>query len=722
MRTPFALLLLSLYFYSVPAAVGPDILIADFEGGDYGLWKVEGEAFGPAPARGTLPHQMPVSGFEGKALVNTFFNGDGATGTLTSPPLKIERHYINFLLGGGGDPEKTCINLLIDGEIVRTATGPNTAPGGTEALDWHSWEVSDLAGKDATIQIVDRATGGWGHINVDQIVQSDRKIANVTLARELKIDKPYLHLPVKGGAAKRRMRFVVDGSMVRQFDIELAEDGPDFWTYTETAPYRDKLLRIEVDRMRAESDALERIRLADTLPGEDLYQEPLRPQFHFSPARGWTNDPNGLVYYDGEYHLFFQHNPYGTAWGNMTWGHAVSTDLVHWQQLPDAIHLDNLGTIFSGSAVVDQENTTGWQTGRHKPIVCIYTSAGGTNAESQGRPFTQSIAYSIDRGRTWTKHGGNPVLDNIHGGNRDPKVIWHAPSSQWVMVLYLDERGKFGLFGSPDLKKWTKLSDLPFPEGHECPDLFELPVDADPALRRWVAWEGGGRYLVGRFDGKAFTAESGPHLSKFGPNDYAAQTYSDIPASDGRRIQIAWMAGGKYPGMPFNQQMSVPRVLTLRTTPEGIRLFFEPVEELKKLRDKHHGWKDLALGQAPKPLEGIAGDRFDIEATFDLAKAETVGLEIRGQKIEYSAADKQLRALDKAAPLDAVSGKIRLRILVDRTSIEVFANGGRVQMAGCYLPESDNKGLAAYATGGHAAAVALDVWELRSIWKEKENL
>jgi sucrose-6-phosphate hydrolase SacC (GH32 family) len=198
---------------------------------------------------------------------------------------------------------------------------------------------------------------------------------------------------------------------------------------TDVAPYQGQTLRIEIDRMRAESKALEAIMLSDRLPGGDsLYRETLRPQFHFSPARGWTNDPNGLVYYDGEYHLFFQHNPYGTRWGNMTWGHSVSTDLVHWRQLPDAIHLDKLGTIFSGSAVVDQNNTTGWGTDEHKPIVCIYTSAGGTNVESKGQPFTQSVAYSIDRGRTWKKYEGNPVLGNIHGSNRDPKVIWHAPT------------------------------------------------------------------------------------------------------------------------------------------------------------------------------------------------------------------------------------------------------------------------------------------------------
>jgi fructan beta-fructosidase len=711
---------LSLCFCTMAVAAEPDVLIADFESDDYGDWKVEGEAFGPGPARGTLPGQMHVSGFEGKGLVNTFFQGDGTTGTLTSPPLKIERRYINFLLGGGGHADKTCINLLVDGQVVRTAVGPNTRPGGSEALDWHSWDVAELAGHEATIQIVDQATGGWGHINIDHIVQSDRKIAAVTISRELVVDKPNLHLPVKSGARKRLMRFIVDGQMVRQFDIEFAEGEPDFWMDTDVAPYQGKTLRIELDRMREESDALAAVTMSDGLPGGDgLYRESLRPQFHFSPARGWTNDPNGLVYYDGEYHLFFQHNPFGTSWGNMTWGHAVSTDLIHWRQLPDAIHLDELGTIFSGSAVVDHPGSTGWQTEQHKAIVCIYTSAGGTNAESKGQPFTQSIAYSVDRGRTWTKYEGNPVLGNIHGGNRDPKVIWHAPSEQWVMILYLDKRSEFALFGSPNLRDWTKLSDLPIPDGHECPDLFELPVDGDPTNTRWVAWEGGGRYLIGRFDGKTFTTESGPNASKYGANDYAAQTYSDIPAEDGRRIQFAWMAGGRYPEMPFNQQMSVPRVLTLRTTPEGIRLFFEPVKEVEKLRTKQHRWEDYRLSDTPQTLECAGGELFDIEATFDLGQAESVGMDIRGHKVEYSVADKQLKALGKTAPLAPVDGQLKLRILVDRTSVEVFANDGRIQIANCFLPEPDNKSLAVYATGGEATAAQLDVWEMRSIWHDR---
>ena len=388
----------------------------------------------------------------------------------------------------------------------------------------------------------------------------------------------------------------------------------------------------------------------------------------------------------------------------MTWGHAVSSDLVHWRQLPDAIHPDELGTIFSGSAVVDHNNTTGWQTAdQDKPIVCIYTSAGGTKSAVAGTTV-HSVDRLLDRPRAHLDQVRRESGAGQHSGrqSRPEGHLARAESALGDDSVPGPSAARFALFGSPDLKQWTKLSDLPLPGGHECPDLFELPVDGDPANTRWVAWEGGGLYLIGRFDGTTFQTESGPHASKFGANDYAAQTYSDIPAADGRRIQISWMAGGQYPDMPFNQQMSVPRVLTLRTTPAGIRLCFEPIEEIKTLRDRHHSRQDLSLGSTPHRLLDVQGQLFDIEATFDLGEATAVGLEIRGHKVEFSTTDRQLTALGKSAPLEPIDGQITLRILVDRTSVEVFAGQGLVQLASCFLPERDNQRLAVYADRWHS--------------------
>jgi fructan beta-fructosidase len=241
-----------------------DILIADFEGKDYGTWKATGEAFGPGPARGTLPNQMKVTGFEGRGLVNSYYEGDGTIGTLTSPPFKIERRYINFLLGGGKHPGKTCINLMIDRKTVRTATGPNDRPGGSEELEWHSWDVSDLVGKTARIRIVDQATGGWGHINVDHIVQSDEKMA-ADKTMDIICEKRYLNLPVKNRARKRWVNLIVAGKTVREFDIELADDKADFWVVLDLTPFKGKKATLQVSAMRKASRAFELIHQADAI-------------------------------------------------------------------------------------------------------------------------------------------------------------------------------------------------------------------------------------------------------------------------------------------------------------------------------------------------------------------------------------------------------------------------------------------------------------------------
>ncbi|HTE20318.1 MAG TPA: 2,6-beta-D-fructofuranosidase, partial [Armatimonadota bacterium] len=311
------------------SAAEPDLLITDFEGSDYGEWQATGTAFGAGPARGALPGQMSVTGFQGVGLVNSFAGGDASTGTLTSPEVPLRRRYLTFLIGGGGHPEKTCLQLLVDGKVVRTATGPNTQPGGSERLEPHSWDIGDLAGRVARLRIVDDATGGWGHVNVDHIMLTDRTPSAplVDAQREITIRHRYLHLPVKTGVPKRRMSLRVGGQVVREFEIELPAPGerPDFHTFLDLEPFRGKQVAVRVDRLPEGSGLLASLAQSDELPNADaLYRETHRPQFHFTSRRGWLNDPNGLVYLQGEWHLFYQHNPYGWDWGNMHWGHAVS--------------------------------------------------------------------------------------------------------------------------------------------------------------------------------------------------------------------------------------------------------------------------------------------------------------------------------------------------------------------------------------------------------------
>lgn len=542
-------------------------------------------------------------------------------------------------------------------------------------------------------------------------------------SRKFVVKKKYLNLPVKMGASKRIFRLIVDGEVVRDFDIALAPmaqaDGePDFWVILDVSEWKGKEVMLKADSLAPGSKGLSSVEQSNSIKdSKDLYKEKLRPQFHFTSKRGWNNDSNGLVYYKGEYHLFYQHNPYGWSWGNMTWGHAVSKDLVHWKELDDAIHPDKLGTIFSGSAAIDEHNTAGFQTGKEKPIVCFYTSAGGGNAESKGQPFTQSIAYSNDCGRTWTKYEGNPVIGHIRGGNRDPKVIWHEATKKWVMVLYIEEQ-TMAFFTSDDLKTWERHSEIKC--YHECPELFKMAVDGDENNKKWILYGGSGDYLIGQFDGKKFTKESESIRFQHGNCFYASQTFNNVPEEDGRQIQIAW-GQVAMKGMPFNQQMLFPVSLTLRTTDEGIRMFAEPVEEIEKIHGKKKAWKGEILEPGQNLLAGIeglapGGDLFHIIAEFNVGEQSEFGFVIRGTPVVYNVEKNEISCKGKNAKLKPADGKIRLEILVDRTTIEIFGNDGRVYMPmGGILPE-DNKNLEVFTKGGDTVIELLEVYKLRSAW------
>ncbi|MGI6350579.1 MAG: GH32 C-terminal domain-containing protein [Armatimonadota bacterium] len=693
------------------ATADPGVLLADFEGDDYGGWHAEGEAFGTGPAQGTLAGQMEVSGFLGRGLVNSYLGGDGTVGRLISPTFTISAPWLTFRVGGGYQPGRAEMRLVAEGEIVRRVTGPNARAGGSERLHPASWNVADLMGREARIEIVDDAVGGWGHINVDEIRLSARPLGMVARAVGVVFDRPYVAVRLPGGPSGHwppsRASLWVDGREIH-FQENAGEEAE--WAVFDVRGHlggRGEVHTLAPAARVATVITRERPR-EDANEVSEIYREAFRPQYHFTARENWLNDPNGLVYYDGEYHLFFQHNPFGAEWGNMTWGHAISDDLLHWRQMDHALHPDDLGTIFSGSAVIDHDDTAGFRQGApHPPLVCIYTSAG--------QPFTQSIAYSTDRGRSLAKFAGNPVLGHIAADNRDPKVVWHEPTQRWVMALYL-EGSSYALYASPNLKEWTHLQNLELPGTSECPDFFELPVDGDASDTRWVYWGANNRYMLGRFDGRAFTPDTGEMLrTDYGPNMYAAQTWSDIPAEDGRRIQIGWMNGGSYPGMPFNQQMSVPCELTLRSTPSGIRLFREPVREISTLVEQRiplrrtplHDGAGLALAE---------GELLDMDIRLHMGDASRVALVLRGLRVEYDATTGALSVPGASAPLSLERGDLRLRVLLDRTSVEVFAQNGLLSLSQCFLPAAEDRSVAALAEGGTATLVGGEVRRLRSVW------
>ncbi|MCY8995680.1 GH32 C-terminal domain-containing protein [Bacillus inaquosorum] len=484
------------------------------------------------------------------------------------------------------------------------------------------------------------------------------------------------------------------------------------------------------------------------------YDEDYRPQYHFTPEANWMNDPNGMVYYAGEYHLFYQYHPYGMQWGPMHWGHAVSKDLVTWKHLPVALYPDEKGTIFSGSAVVDRNNTSGFQTGEEKPLVAIYTQ------DREGHQV-QSIAYSNDKGRTWTKYAGNPVIPNPGKKDfRDPKIFWYEKENKWVMLLAAGDR--ILIYTSKNLKEWTYASEFGQGQGShggvwECPDLFELPVDGNPNQKKWVmqvsigngAVSGGSgmQYFVGDFDGTHFKNENPSDKvlwTDYGKDFYAAVSWSDIPSSDGRRLWLGWMSNWQYandvPTSPWRSAASIPRELKLKTLTGGVRIVQTPVKELQTIRGTSKKWKNQTISPASQNvLAGLSGDAYELHAEFQVSpgSAPEFGFKVRtGEnqftKVGYDRKNTKL-FVDRSesgnvtfnptfntgiqtAPLKPVNGTIKMRIFVDRSSVEVFGNDGQQVITDIILPDRSSKGLELYAVNGGVKLKSLTIYPLKKVW------
>ena len=476
------------------------------------------------------------------------------------------------------------------------------------------------------------------------------------------------------------------------------------------------------------------------------YNEPFRPQYHFTPSANWMNDPNGMVYYAGEYHLFYQHHPHATVWGPMHWGHAVSTDMVNWRHLSIALFPDDLGQIFSGSAVIDWHNTAGFGP---EAMVAIFTH----NSASMGQ--NQSLAYSLDRGRSWTKHKGNPVIPGPPGmpDFRDPKVFWYGTNDakgHWVMALAVGSAILF--YRSPDLKSWTASGGFGFDHGStlgvwETPDLFELPVDDGPE-HRWVLTVGVGdgapaggsgmQYFIGQFDGQTFTNDNPKETTlwaDYGADFYAAQSWSDV--ADGRRLWLAWLSNWRYanqtPTSSWRGAMSLPRVIGLTQTADGIRLTQHPVPELARLRQASHNWVNYAIPPNAVWQPDVSGELLEIVAEF--APGEDVnsfGLRVRmgdGEQATIGYGPKsQTLAIDRVesgissfnerfaamhtAKVDLVAGCLRLHLFVDRSSVELFVNDGSISFSELIFPAETSLNLSFFSEGGSTMLKNLAIYEL----------
>jgi fructan beta-fructosidase len=700
-------------------ALRPPIVIADFEGSDYGAWKTSGDAFGKGPAQGTLPGQMNVEGFIGKGLVNSFLGGDGAIGKLTSPRFKIERKSIHFLIGGGGWENKTCINLVIDGKVVLTANGPNTESGGSELLQTAGWDVSEFMGRDATLVIVDEQKGGWGHINVDHIVQTDAKVplesAMTVLEKTLTVNGSHLIVPVANNTSmpnNEMLLGIFDGeSLVQSFNVRLPQGDEVSWLAAyplNSFAFNGKQIKIASadhkrlpEACRAAFDRIQIGKEADARSDTD-YAKPYRNQFHPSTRRGWNNDPNGMVFHNGKYHLYYQHNPFGIGWGNMHWGHFESKDMIHWMERPIAFNQKTVSDMaFSGGGFVDVNNTSG--LGKNTLFVAFTSTGRG-----------ECLAYSQDDGMNFKELEENPVVKHV---GRDPKVIWYAPEQKWVMVLYdetscpeteavppTQDKGLSGrnmaFYESKNLRQWTRTGAFTDPDREavfECPEMFELPVVGKAGESRWILLGAQNRYFVGTFDGKTFHKESGPHGTTHGAL-YAAQTFSDVP--DGRRIQIGWVRTAPYlqqfPDQMVDQSFSLPHTMTLRPTRDGLRVFFAPVIETEQLRGELliEG-KELKMEQANAMLQKCKNELTEVAIEFS------------------QSGPKQLLINGIDASFDGSTA----RIFTDRTFNEVYADDG----ISYELRTRDAKSFSSTETQltipETCVVRSLRMYRLKSIWK-----
>jgi fructan beta-fructosidase len=474
-----------------------------------------------------------------------------------------------------------------------------------------------------------------------------------------------------------------------------------------------------------------------------VYTEQYRPQFHFSPAVNWCNDPNGLVYHNGTYHLFYQHNPFGNVWGHMTWAHATSKDLIHWKHQPIAIPEENGIMIFSGTCVVDKNNTSGFGKDGKIPMVAVYTG----HIENINQ--SQHIAYSLDDGKTWTKFSGNPVLDLHKKDFRDPKIFWHSQKKYWVMALMLPVEHMVQFYSSPNLKDWKHLSDFG-PVGDtsgvwECPDLTQVPVEGAPGKKKWLlqmSQNASMQYFVGEFDGVRFTNENTTAeivRPDYGPDYYAAIAYNQLPAAH-LPTAIGWINNWYYandiPTTPWKSAMSLPRNLSVRKENNNWILIQKTISAVANLREKRIVIPDEKI-TGTKSLP-VSGNQFEMELTIRPGSSSSCGIKIAAGndhffEIGYDGV-KQVLYTDRShtantgfnenfkkmyrseRKLLVKNGVIKLHIYFDNSIAEIFVNDGEAVLTSQFFPGKEDEGIQLFAAGGNVLFSNIKFWQLKSAW------
>ena len=473
---------------------------------------------------------------------------------------------------------------------------------------------------------------------------------------KITVTHPYLVFPVNNAKAMKKLLFTIGGELVYEADVRLDTHNPDFYAYFDVSRFMGQRMELMVEPEMAMS-----FREADSIDRIDLYREPFRPLYHFTEKNGWHNDPNGLVKIGDTYHMFYQLNPASPQWGNMHWGHATSHDMIHWTQQPTALFPDEMGTMFSGSGIIDEEGRAGFGAGA---ALFFYTAAGCNSRRSAGQPFTQCLAYSTDGGKTLTKYEGNPVIPHIAGDNRDPKVIWCEELGKYVCALYLDGN-TYALLTSDNFLDWELIQRIEIPGDAECPDFYPLNVENEPGVRKWVLSGASAKYFVGDIVNGQFVPCQDVRAMHTGSLGYAAQTYS--LQDDDRRINVSWERVN-FPGnAPFCSQMGIPATHVLRRGEDGYYLHASPVKEAKKLRGSAYVLDETADG-----LETVLFDTANELSLTVPAKGGEIRISMLGFTVVIDRDNMTARLGNQSIPLGCVDGRIKVRMYTDTCSLELF--------------------------------------------------
>lgn len=556
--------------------------------------------------------------------------------------------------------------------------------------------------------------------------------------------KKFLLLPVQENAPEGKVNIIVNNEfqLEQNINIRLAREKVDYYVPLDLSAYQGKSVSVDVTGMPVSSLCWKEIKLSDTFYSSN--RETYRPVYHHTPVYGWMNDPNGMFYKDGVYHLYFQYNPYGSMWANMTWGHSTSTDLTHWTYEGTAIVPDAWGAIFSGSCVVDKDNTAGFGKGA---VVAFYTSAKST---PWGDVQSQSMAYSLDSGKTFIKYEHNPILTSTERDFRDPKVFWYAPGKHWVMMLAVGQ--EMQIYSSGNLKEWKKESSFGAMQGAhggvwECPDLVEVAVEGSKE-KKWVLicnLNPGGpfggsaaQYFVGSFDGKKFVNES-PTQTKWldwGKDNYATVTWSNAPA--GRCIALGWMSNWQYansvPTTQYRSANTLARDLTLYRVGGELYLKSKPSPEIKKARVEEKKIPTFEVKGNYEVVSLLADNKgaYEIEMTIGNKGTSKIDFSLINEKDEkvamyYDVVRKQF-VMDRSAsgivgfsrdfPAVTVApvrntDQIHLRLFIDRSSVEAFGEDGEYVMTNLVFPAEPYNRMVFSSDKGSYIVKSMNVYRLQ---------